>query len=1030
MRGALYKSICSLNKIIWIKTIILLVLFNCWSYCTFSQEKENNISAGLEKEIKELMTGGAIPGMSLVIIKGGRQMIKTYGYADVENKVPVTSKTLFQIGSCSKAFTALAVAKLSATGNLNTSSFVSDYIPWLTFTFKEIPVNVTIEQLLHHTSGIPWNTISLIPESKEENALETTIRKIAGIGLNSKPGKEYEYATVNYDILALIVEKVTKQRFEAYLQSAVFDPLKLEFTSIGTPLNSSLMASGYKPGFFKARKYTAPVYRGNNAAGYVITNALDIGKWLSFQMGQADTGMYSLAGLTHMRDETVPLHGMSSYAMGWNISLSGNGEIYHDGLNPNFSAFIAFRPASGTGIAILTNCSSNSTAFIGEHIMKRLANEDIKAEHAPDNELDRVFSLISFIFLFFIFITIGFFVVAGIRRGRRIYAGFTEKTGKKFLSALGLIIPFLAGIYLFPRAYAGFDWEAMFVWTPYSFGVMILLILLSLFLSYCIYFVTLLFPEGNKYKRILPRVLLFSLLSGISNMLLIMLITNSIYSDAKVGYLLFYYILILLIYLPGRWFVESSLVRLTRSMTYELRMELIGKIFSTSYQRFEQIDRGRIYTTLTNDITTISESLNTITSLITSCFTAIGAFLYLGSIAFWATFLTIGLILSISAVYFTVSRKTKKYFEEARDTENGFMKLLNNLIAGFKEVSLHHIKKKEYQADVSDIALDNKRKMTFARLRFINAFLVGESLLVILLGIVALGLPAMFESIQTQTIMSFIIVLLYLIGPVNNILTSIPAVMQLKIARKRVLGFINDIPSDDHYKDRVKEELVSNVTVFRLEGIKYAYRRNNEESWFTVGPVNIEIQKGEIIFITGGNGSGKTTLAKLMTGLYRADEGACYINELKVDFTQLGEYFSAVFAPPVVFRKLYNINTVDQSGKINEYLKLLHLDQKVKVENGEYSTLALSTGQLKRLALLQCFLENNPIYLFDEWAADQDPEYRSFFYKKLLPDLKAQGKIIIAITHDDRYFYVADKILKMENGQLTIRNPELEEWER
>jgi cyclic peptide transporter len=512
-------------------------------------------------------------------------------------------------------------------------------------------------------------------------------------------------------------------------------------------------------------------------------------------------------------------------------------------------------------------------------------------------------------------------------------------------------------------------------------------------------------------------------------MLLIMLITNSIYSDAKVGYLVFYYMLILLIYLPGRWFVESSLVRLTRSMTYELRMELIGKIFSTSYQRFEQIDKGRIYTTLTNDITTMSESLNIITSLITSCFTAIGAFLYLGSIAFWATFLTIALILSISVVYFTVSRKTKKYFEEARDTENGFMKLLNNLIAGFKEVSLHRIKKNEYQADISSIALENKNKMTFARLRFINAFLVGESLLVVLLGIVALGLPAMFESIQTQTIMSFVIVLLYLIGPVNNILTSIPAVMQLKIARKRVLGFIKDIPSDEHFIDKAHNEKVSNVSVFRMEGIKFQYRENNEENWFTVGPVNIEIKKGEIVFITGGNGSGKTTLAKLMTGLYRADEGTCYINDVKVDAAQLGEYFSAVFAPPVVFKKLYNINTTDQSDKITGFLKLLHLDKKVKVENGEYSTLALSTGQLKRLALLQCFLENNPVYLFDEWAADQDPEYRSYFYKKLLPDLKAQGKIIIAITHDDRYFYVADKILKMENGQLNISYPELQEWE-
>jgi ABC-type siderophore export system fused ATPase/permease subunit len=209
-----------------------------------------------------------------------------------------------------------------------------------------------------------------------------------------------------------------------------------------------------------------------------------------------------------------------------------------------------------------------------------------------------------------------------------------------------------------------------------------------------------------------------------------------------------------------------------------------------------------------------------------------------------------------------------------------------------------------------------------------------------------------------------------------------------------------------------------------VEDICFKYKKGDQQDGFEIGPVNLEVKHGETLFIIGGNGSGKTTLAMLLTGLYEPHQGSILINEKKVTGSQLSEYFSAVFNPLFLFDKLYNIDVQGKSEQLKKYLKLLNLDEKVEVSGNQYSTINLSGGQRKRLALLQCYLEDSPIYLFDEWAADQDPEYRNFFYRTLLPEMKKAGKIVIAITHDDHYFDVADKVVKMHMGRLEIYTDE------
>jgi putative ATP-binding cassette transporter len=970
----------------------------------------------VDKEVLKWMNKGHIPGLSLIMVKGDQHVIRTYGYADAAHKDPVTSKTVFELGSCSKAFTALAAVMLADEGRFRLDDAAARYIPWLRVTYKGKDTQITIRQLLHHTSGIAWGTISSIPQGAGPDALEMTVRQLTGLALKHRPGSQYEYATINYDVVALIIQYVTGMPFESYVKAHLLSSLQLYHTDIGKPADGLQPSAGYKIGFFKARQYDAPRFRGNNAAGYFTSDAEDIARWLTFNMGLSGSSLYRLADSTHKRDETVGLHDMSSYAMGWQVSLSGNGEIYHDGYNPNFTSYLAFRPKEKLGVAILANSNSNFTVFAGDRIIRLLAGNEQKKEYDPGDGNDRAYSVVA--------ITAGCYLLAvmavlvkiilDIFKKRRGYDAFTWRKVRKMVYLLAALLPFMLGLYILPRALTNFTWEALLVWSPISLPAAVIVILVSVCLSYLTYAVGLFYPGKDKLRRIAPRLVLLSVLSGLANMMMIILITSSLDSTVELKWLIFYFILAFSVYIFGRRYVQVSLIRFSRELTFDMRIEMIGKIFSTSYQKFEKIDRGRVYTALNDDLVTIGDSATMLITLVSSCITAIGAFVFLATIAFWSTILTLCLIGILLTLCYFVSKSTNIHFEKARDTQNLFMRLTNGMIDGFKEISLHRNKKLEYRADIAACAGEFKERITHASIRFVDVNLTGESVLIVSLGMVAFAFPKLFPDIPSYTIMNFIIILLYLVAPVGGLLGAVPGILRLRIAWRRIREFLKEIPATMELT--AIAPVLPVVTSFKANGLTFRYK--SEERPFMVGPINLEVRSGEVIFIIGGNGSGKSTLGKLLTGLYEPDEGEILINNRRVDASRLGEHFSAVFSPLYLFEKLYNVTLDDKQEDLHHYLELLDLREKVTITDRRYSTLNLSGGQRKRLALLQCYLEDADIYLFDEWASDQDPEYRKFFYRTLLPAMKRKGKLVIAITHDDHYFDMADRILKMDQGQL------------
>jgi putative ATP-binding cassette transporter len=214
--------------------------------------------------------------------------------------------------------------------------------------------------------------------------------------------------------------------------------------------------------------------------------------------------------------------------------------------------------------------------------------------------------------------------------------------------------------------------------------------------------------------------------------------------------------------------------------------------------------------------------------------------------------------------------------------------------------------------------------------------------------------------------------------------------------------------------------------VLALQSVTYRYEGLEGVAEYQLGPLDLQIYPGELLFITGGNGSGKTTLALMILGLYKPTTGTLKLgDDLITDETRdlYRQNFSAVFADPYIFESLLGYSSEVHHRNSEKLLELLKLTDTVSIQNGRFSTVDLSKGQRKRLALLGAYLSDRPFYLFDEWAAEQDPDFRDVFYRDLLPNLKARGKTVIVITHDDQYFHLSDRLLRLERGQVEICFP-------
>jgi len=328
--------------------------------------------------------------------------------------------------------------------------------------------------------------------------------------------------------------------------------------------------------------------------------------------------------------------------------------------------------------------------------------------------------------------------------------------------------------------------------------------------------------------------------------------------------------------------------------------------------------------------------------------------------------------------------------------------------------------------------LKNQIDLTVDKIRDINqkaintyviATAFGSALFFLLIALV-LGW-ATIQHPEPEVVSGFVMVLLFLKGPMEQIIDALPGIGRAKVAFQRISDLSVRFANPEAYLNLTPR---SSAILFNegieLRGIRYAFNAPEDGEAFVLGPIDLALKPGELVFVVGDNGSGKTTLIKLLLGLYAPQAGEIILDgkpvtpEDRDDYRQL---FTTVFSDFYLFEDL----VADEMGQAHvlperalPHLRRLEIAHKVVVKDGTFSTIDLSTGQRKRLALVHAYLEGRPVLVFDEWAADQDPTFRHLFYTELLPELRAKGHLLVVISHDDRYFYLADRVVGMESGQI------------
>jgi len=467
---------------------------------------------------------------------------------------------------------------------------------------------------------------------------------------------------------------------------------------------------------------------------------------------------------------------------------------------------------------------------------------------------------------------------------------------------------------------------------------------------------------------------------------------------------------------------QFALTRFSQEIIGQLRYDLVHKILNVPLRRLEEIGAPRLMVALTEDVLNITQALLGIPVMAVNVAILLGGAVYLGWLS-WKMLAVLGLFCVIgAAVYRFMINSGFRFLSDAREVEDRLFNHFRGLTEGIKELKLHRNRRGVFLSDNIQASTQAYQEHNVAaETRFIIAQSWTHLLLFVAIGLLLFVVPNL-EHVKPSAMSGYIITILYLMGPLSGVLGYVSLYGRGNVALEKVeqLG----ISLAESATDRCPASENGTIERFgRLEmrDVTHSYHRENDDSQFVLGPISAVFEPGEIVFLVGGNGSGKSTLAKIITGLYPPEAGEILVDGEPVTEKTRDHYrqlFTAVFSDFYLFENLLGLDVDRVDADANRYLKELHLDRKVKIRNGMFSTTALSQGQRKRLALLTAYLEDRPFYLFDEWASDQDPLFKNIFYSQILPALKARGKTVLVISHDDRYFHLADRVLKLDYGKL------------
>jgi putative ATP-binding cassette transporter len=480
--------------------------------------------------------------------------------------------------------------------------------------------------------------------------------------------------------------------------------------------------------------------------------------------------------------------------------------------------------------------------------------------------------------------------------------------------------------------------------------------------------------------------------------------------------------------LLSRFISHYWLNRFSTRLVCDLRLRVSRLILNASYPDLQKTGRAVLLSHLTEDVSAIANACELFPVLCVNFALVAGCMAYLSWLSWQlAGALAVVILFGIATFHLFnhVPMRAIRYAREEYDTlSRGF----SALTEGIRELKLHRRRSEAFIA--KSLAASGEAYRGYS-LRVATAYLWINQWIQFLYYLTIAAILYMFpvwQAVTQEVVSGYVLVFLFMMSPLTILTNGLPVFSRAKISLRKVLQLGEKLKAQDSAKYLDKSGFPRHFKTLALRGVTHSFHREKENRNFTLGPIDLEFHPGELVFLVGGNGSGKTTLAMLLIGFYPPEQGVIYWNDCPVGTGNRDVYlqnFSVIFSDFYLFDALYGIDSEHNRDEISEYLQRLHLHHKVEIANGRFSSVNLSQGQRKRLALLAAYLEDRPFYVFDEWAADQDPEFKHLFYTELLPALKARGKTVLAITHDDKYFHVADRCIKLDEGRITAAEPAL-----
>lgn len=479
-----------------------------------------------------------------------------------------------------------------------------------------------------------------------------------------------------------------------------------------------------------------------------------------------------------------------------------------------------------------------------------------------------------------------------------------------------------------------------------------------------------------------------------------------------------YMVIVILTFIVTKRVLGARVVILSQTIFWKLRKQVLALVLNTSYRQIV-LKRAEINVALNSDVNALSNASYGIIDFITNVIISFTTLIYLATISFQLFIATIATAFAGILLYSRGQKKVEANFSEAIGLENTYMEKANAILDGFREIFVNPRKGKDiFENDLYAAGKRSQKVNLQAQISMMNGQATVQFLFYLLISSVLL-FAARLISLPPGEVIKFLFTLIFMVGSISTVIMQLPGLTRANASYKHLVHLASELASlHDQHPDLGEITPVKDFDLIQIKDIEFRYNESGEG--FKIGPFDFNVKRNDCIFIYGGNGSGKTTFLYTLIGVYVRAAGEITLDSQIITGENYFAYrsaFALVSSDFYLFQELYGIERVNLIAW-EYYLEMFELRGIVALEGKKFSTTKLSTGQRKRLAIIAALLEEKPILVLDEWAADQDPIFRKKFYTEILPALSARGITIIAITHDDKYYGCASKLYRMEEGLL------------